>query len=131
MIRKGFKILFQMGKYTELIVYKKAYELALEIHKLTNEFPKEERYSLCDQIRRSSRSVCANLAEAYRRRRYKNYFISKLNDCDSENAETQVWLDFSKDLNYITAEKWQILSQKNNEIGKLIYYMLNNADKFS
>ncbi len=119
-----------MGKYTELIVYKKAYELALEIHKITHEFPKEERYSLCDQIRRSSKSVCANLAEAYRRRRYKNYFLSKLNDCDSENAETQVWLDFSKDLNYITAEKWQILSQKNNEVGKLIYYMLNNADKF-
>lgn len=119
-----------MGHYKELLAFKKGYELAMEIFILTKGFPIEEKYSLNDQIRRSSRSVCTNLAEAYGRRRYKDYFVSKLNDCETENIETQVWLDFAKDCNYLTEEKHRELSVKNDEIGKLIWYMINNPDKF-
>lgn len=119
-----------MGFYKDLLAFKKGYELAMEIFILSKRFPPEEKYSLTDQIRRSSRSVCTNLAEAYRRRRYNDYFISKLNDCETENAETQVWLDFSQDCKYITSEEYNRLSEKNNEVGKLIWYMINNPDKF-
>ena len=122
--------LFSMGHYKELLAFKKGYEVAMEIFAISKRFPSEEKYSLTDQIRRSSRSVCTNLAEAYKRRRYKDYFISKLNDSETENAETQVWLDFSQDCNYITIEEYNILSAKNNEVGKLIWYMINNPDKF-
>ena len=102
----------------------------MEIFILSKKFPAEEKYSLTDQSRRSSRSVCTNLAEAYRRRRFKDYFISKLNDCETENAETQVWLDFSVDCKYISPEDYNNLSAKNDEVGKLIWYMINNPDKF-
>jgi len=119
-----------MGHYKELLAFKKGYELAMEIFVISKRFPPEERYSLTDQIRRSSRSVCVNLVEAYRRRRYKDYFISKLNDSETENAETQVWLDFSKDCKYITEEEYSTLTAKNDEVGKLIWFMINNPDKF-
>lgn len=119
-----------MGHYKELIAYKKAYELAMKIFLTTKQFPREEKFSLIDQIRRSSRSVCANLAEAYRRRRSREYFISKLNDAETENTETQVWLEFSLDCDYITSDIHQIFSQLNEETGRLIVYMINNPDKF-
>lgn len=119
-----------MGLYTDLIAYKKGYELAMRVYHISQKFPKEERYSLTDQIRRSTRSVCANIAEAYRRRKYTNYFISKLSDADTENAETQVWIDFSYDCKYITEEEYHLLISLNNETGKLIWYMLNNQEKF-
>ena len=83
--------------YRDLKVYQMAYDLALDIHKITNSFPKEEKYSITDQIRRSSRSVVANLAEAWKKRNYEKAFISKLTDCTGEAGETEVWLDFSKD----------------------------------
>ncbi len=85
----------------------------MEIFNISKRFPPEEKYSLTDQIRRYSRSVCTNLAEAYRRRRYKDYFTSKLNDCETENAETQVWLDFSHDCKYITTEEYSSLTTQN------------------
>ena len=119
-----------MGTYTDLIAYKKAYDLAMKIFQLSKQFPIEEKYSLTDQIRRSSRSVCANMAESYRRRRYKNYFINKLNDAQTENSETQVWLDFSRDCNYISKEDYKQLTAINEEVGKLIWFMINNPDKF-
>ena len=119
-----------MGHYKELIAYKKAYELAMKIFLTTKQFPREEKFSLIDQMRRSSRSVCANLAEAYRRRRSKEYFISKLNDAETENTETQVWLDFSLDCDYSTTDIHQAYSQLNEETGRLIVYMINNPDKF-
>lgn len=119
-----------MGYYKDLLAFKKGYELAMEIFSISKRFPSEEKYSLTDQIRRSSRSVCANLAEAYRRKRYKDYFISKLNDYETENTETQVWLDFSHDCKYITPGEYEYLSAKNDEVGKLIWYMINNPDKF-
>ncbi|MFN8291676.1 MAG: four helix bundle protein [Chitinophagaceae bacterium] len=119
-----------MGDYRKLIAYQKAFDLAMEIYLITKKFPTEEKYSLTDQVRRSSRSVCANFVEAYKRRRYKDYFISKLNDSETENAETQVWLDFSLACGYINEEKHFELTAKNNEIAKLILYMINNPDKF-
>lgn len=119
-----------MGLYKDLLAFKKGYFLAMEIFSITKKFPPEEKFSLTDQIRRSSRSVCTNITEAYRRRRYKDYFISKLNDAETENAETQVWLDFSKDCKYITPEEYIALSSLNDEVAKLIWYMINNPDKF-
>ena len=119
-----------MGQYKDLIAFRKGYELAMEIFLLSKRFPPEEKYSLTDQIRRSSRSVCANLVEAYRRRRFKNYFISKLNDCQSENAETEIWLSFSFDCKYLSESEFTSLKEKNDEVGKLIWYMINNPEKF-
>jgi four helix bundle protein len=119
-----------MGTYSDLIAFKKSYELAMDIFQITKKFPAEEKYSLIDQIRRSSRSVCTNLVEAYRRKRYKDYFINKLNDCQTENAETEIWLNFSLDCTYINKEEYTILKTKNDEVGKLIWYMINNPLKF-
>lgn len=116
--------------FKDLIAYRKAFELSMEIYHLSKSFPKEEKYSLTDQVRRSSRSVCANMAEAYRKRRYVNHFISKLTDCDAENSETNVWLEFALKCEYITHDKYLDLTGKNIEIGKIINYMINNPDKF-
>lgn len=116
--------------FKELLAYKKSFELAMEIFDLSKTFPKEEKYSLTDQIRRSSRSVSANIAESYRKRRYVNHFISKLTDSDAENSETFVWLEFSLQCQYINQETFEILNKKSIEIGKLINYMINNPNKF-
>ena len=116
--------------FKELLAYQKGFQLAMEIFEISKTFPIEERYSLTDQIRRSSRSVCANLAESYRKRRYLRHFISKLTDCDAENSETNVWLDFSYECKYISQETHNILTQKSNEVGKLINFMINNPTKF-
>lgn len=116
--------------FKELLAYKKSFELAMEIFEISKIFPKEEKYSLTDQIRRSSRSVSANIAESYRKRRYTNHFISKLTDSDAENSETNVWLEFTLKCEYINQEKFDCLNAKNLEIGKLINYMINNPSKF-
>jgi len=116
--------------FKKLLAYQKAFELSMEIFELTKKYPKEETYSLTDQIRRSSRSVCANIAEAYRKRLYSKHFISKLSDSDSENSETQVWIDFSLSCNYITSEQQQNLTTKSIEVGKLVNFMINNPEKF-
>ena len=109
-----------MGCYKDLLAFKKGYELAMEIFILSKKFPSEEKYSLTDQIRRSSRSVCTNLVETYRRRRYKDNFVSKPNDCETENEETQIWLGFSNDCKYITTREYNLLTRKNDELGKLV-----------
>lgn len=116
--------------FRELLAYQKSFSLAMEIYAVTKLFPSEEKYSLTDQIRRSSRSVCANIAEAYRKRRYINHFISKLTDSDGENSETNVWLEFALNCDYLTNEQFQELNEKTLEIGKLINYMINNPNKF-
>ncbi|AWG21714.1 four helix bundle protein [Flavobacterium faecale] len=116
--------------FKSLLAFQKSFELAMEIFKLTKSFPKEETYSLSDQIRRSSRSVSANIAEAYRKRRYPNHFISKLTDSDAENSETNVWLQFALQCDYINQETFDTLNNKSLEIGKLINYMINNPGKF-
>ena len=113
-----------------LLAYQKATELAMEVFNISKNFPNDEKYSLTDQIRRSSRSVCANIAEAYRKRRYVNHFISKLTDSDAENSETNVWLEFAFKCDYITIEVFEKLSHQNIEIGKLINYMIHNPIKF-
>ena len=94
-----------MGTIRDLLAYQKAFALAMEIFEQSKFFPKEETYSMTDQIRRSSRSVNANLAEAYRKRRYPNHFISKISDADTENGETQTWLQFALACKYISQEK--------------------------
>lgn len=120
-----------MGDYKDLIVFQKAYKLAMDIFETSKKFPPEEKYSLIDQIRRSSRSVCTNLVEAYPRRKYRPYFISKLTDPETENAETQVWLDFSKDCKYLSVEQYQDFTFRNDEVGKMIWNMIQNPDKFT
>lgn len=112
--------------HKDLDVYKLAFESAVEIYRLTKNFPKEESYSLTDQIRRSSRSVCANIAEAFRKRKYPKSFISKLSDAEAEAAETQVWLDFSLEFNYLDSEICSALTEKYNKIiGKLVNMSLS------
>ncbi len=110
--------------------YKKGFSLAMDIFQISKNFPKEETYSLTDQIRRSSRSVCANISEAYRKRRYIKNWISKLTDSDGENSESQVWLDFAKASKYITDDVHNQLTERSEEVGRLINYMINNPGKF-
>ncbi len=119
-----------MGHYKKLLAYQKAYKLAMDIFIFSRNFPAEEKYSLTSQIRRSSRSVCCNLGEAYRRRKYQSHFLSKLTDCLSENTETDIWLDFAKDCGYITDEQHKIWVNLNNEVGNLLFHMINNPDKY-
>ena len=126
----GGKETMQIRSAKDLRVYKKAYALAMEIFQFSKEFPKEERYALTDQIRRSSRSVCTNLREAWAKRRYEAHFISKLTDADGENSETDTWLDFAKDCNYISDDNHLHLTKSCNEIGAMLGAMLNSPSKF-
>ena len=114
-----------------LLVYRKSYELAVRIFEESKKFPMEEKYSLTDQIRRSSRAVCANLAEAYRKRRYPSHFISKLTDADMENTEIQVWLKFSLSFNYVSNDLYDELLNSSEEIGRLIDHMINHPEKYA
>ena len=116
--------------FKSLKSYHIAFELAMRIFEISKRFPKEETYSLTDQIRRSSRSVCSNIAEAYRKRSYPNHFRSKLSDSDSENAETQSWLHFANECGYITKLEFEDLNAKSDEVGKLLNFMINNPGKF-
>lgn len=116
--------------FRDLLAYKKAFALAMEIYQISKSFPKEEKYSLTDQIRRSSRSVCSNIGESYRKRNYPKHFASKLTDSDGENSETLVWLEFALACEYIDNELFLSLEKKNQEIGKLINYMILNPEKF-
>ena len=116
--------------YRDLKVYQLAYQLALEIHEITKSFPKEEKYSLTDQIRRSSRSIPTNLAEAWKKRRYEKAFISKLIDCAGEAGETEVWLDFAKDFGYINIGKHKDLMNRYDEVNRMLYGMMKKTDKF-
>ena len=115
--------------YKDLLAYKKSFSLAMKIFEITKSFPKEETYSLTDQIRRSSRSVPVTIAEAYRKRIYPKHFHSKLTDSDSENSETQVWLEFAFACKYISDTIYQELTSEGIEIGKLINLILN-PEKF-
>ena len=114
--------------HRDLDVYKKAFDASMEIFRLSKNFPKTETYSLTDQIRRSSRSVCANLAEAWRKRRYAAHFISKLSDVEAEAAETQVWLEFCVECEYLDREIARTLYQKYNEIIGTLVGMINHPE---
>jgi four helix bundle protein len=121
----------RIHSHKELLVFKSAFDLALQIHQLTKLFPAEEKYSLTDQIRRSSRSVAANIAEAYVKRRYPNYFISKLIDCEGEAAETQVWLNFANAFGYLDETNMQSLDEKYDHIQAQIFTMIKSPEKWS
>ena len=114
----------------ELTVYVKGYELAMRIFAVSKRFPLEERYALTSQIRRSSRSVCQNLREAWAKRRYEAHFISKLTDCDGENGETDTSLNFAKDCEYITAHEHEQLTALCAEVGKMLGSMILNPSSF-
>ncbi len=121
----------KIRSHRELDTYEIAFQAAVEIYNLSKLFPKEETYSLTDQIRRSSRSVCANLAEAFRKRKYPKHFVSKLSDSEAEGAETQVWLDFALEFKYITQEQFELLDKKYEQIiGKLVN-MAAHPEKWS
>jgi four helix bundle protein len=120
----------QINSAKDLIVYKKGYELAMQIFNLTRYFPADEKYALTSQIRRSSRSVCLNLREAWAKRRYEAHFISKLTDCDGENSETDSSLDFAKDCGYITVEQHMELTSLCHEIGKMLGSMIHKPVPF-
>src|SRR5690349_4877167 len=114
----------------DLIVYGRAYELSMEVFHLSRRFPAEERYALTSQIRRSSRSVCMNLREAWAKRRYEAHFLSKLTDCDGENGETDTSLDFARDCGYITTVEHQQLTSWNRQIGGMLGSMILNPTPF-
>ena len=114
----------------DLDVYKLAYSLAMEIFRLSKKWPAEEKYSLTDQVRRSSRSVCANLREAWAKRRYEAHFLSKLSDCDGENSETDTWLDFAKDCGYLSPTDHKRLISDCTRIGAMLGALLKNPAPF-
>ncbi len=118
------------GSFKDLKVYQKAYALAMEIFRLSHKFPKEETYALTDQIRRSSRSVCTNVAEAYRKRRYMKHFTSKITDADGEASETLVWIDFAKESGYISDTVRDSLVMKYEEVGKMLGGMAKQPERF-
>lgn len=116
--------------YRDLKVYQLSYKLAMEIFEITKSFPKEEKYSLVDQIRRSSRSIPANIAEAWKKRKYPKMFVSKLHDAAGEAGETEVWLDFAKDSGYLALNKYKKLFSEYDEVNKMLYGMVAKHDKF-
>ncbi len=117
-------------KFQDLLAYKKSFDLAMQIFEVSKNFPKEETYSLIDQIRRWSRSVTVNISESYRKRKYPKHFVSKLTGSDAENSETQTWLEFSLACKYINEEIFKELTNKSEEVGKLINYMILHPEKF-
>ena len=120
----------QIRSARDLRVYQKAYSLAMDIFQLSKGWPMEEKYSLTDQVRRSSRSVCANLREAWAKRRYEAHFISKLTDADGENSETNTWLDFALDCRYLNQVNHHRLTEEAMAIGSMLGAMLKNPYPF-
>ena len=115
-------------KHQNLEVYKKAFDAAMRIFEISKQFPKEETFSLTDQIRRSSRSVCSNIAEAWRKRRYEAAFVAKLSDSEGEAAETQTWLEFAVRCGYLEKETGRELFKTYDEIISMLVSMINNTD---
>lgn len=117
--------------FRDLKVYRLGYNLSLEVFELTKGFPAEEKFSLSDQIRRSSRSVAANIAEGYRKRRYSLAFVAKMVDADGEATETQVWLDTARDCGYLSSERHQELINSYEEVGRMLGGMIAHPERFS
>ena len=120
----------QVNSFRDLIVYQKAYKLAMEIFKISKSFPKEEKYSLTDQMRRSSRSVTSNIAEAWAKKRYVKSFVNKLTDSLGEEYETEVWLDYSRDTKYITVLMHSELMNEFDEVRKMLISIINHPEKW-
>ena len=119
-----------MATFKDLTAYKKSFDLALRIQALSKKFPKEEQYSLTDQIRRSSRSVCVNMAEGFRKLRYKAHFVSKMTDADMENSETAVWIDFALAFGYMSGGEHADLIKSMEEVGRLLNHIIENPEKY-
>jgi four helix bundle protein len=117
--------------HKELIVYQLAFKVSMEIYQITKTFPKDEIYALTSQIRRSSRSVCANLAEAFRKRRYERAFIAKLSDSEGEAAETQVWLDYSLECGYLPETSYRTLFTEYEKTIGMLVKMINHPENWS
>ncbi len=120
----------QIGSAKELIVYQRAYQLAMRLFEISKVFPVDERFALTSQIRRSSRSICMNLREAWAKRRYPAAFVAKLTDCDGENSETDTSLDFAFDCQYINAQEHAELAGMTCEIGKMLGAMIQKPERF-
>ncbi|OGQ81656.1 MAG: four helix bundle protein [Deltaproteobacteria bacterium RIFCSPLOWO2_12_FULL_60_19] len=120
----------RLNSAKDLDVYKKAFDLAMTIFELSKKFPAEERFALTGQIRRSSRSVCLNLREAWAKRRYEAHFVSKLTDCDGENSETDSSLDFALKCGYINNEQHRDLTAVCKEVGRMLGSMIRNPGSF-
>ncbi|WP_167617179.1 four helix bundle protein [Maribellus sediminis] len=116
--------------FRKLTVYKKAFDLAMEIFEITKAFPAQEKYELTDQIRRSSRAVCRAIGEGYRKRQYPKHFSSKMSDSDMENTETQVSLDFALKCEYISKVEYNSLIEKSEEVGRRLNHMIENPEKY-
>ncbi len=117
--------------HRDLKVYQLAYNLAMEIFNHSKTFPPDERYSLTSQIRRSSRSVAANIAEGFRKRQYPNMFVSKLADSDAEATETQVWLDFARDCGYLSTDDHKELMVRYEQVGMMLHSMMDHPERFA
>ena len=120
----------RITSYKDLRVYQSAMEAAMRIFQLTKSFPSEERYSMVDQMRRASRSVCANIAEAWRKRRYQAAFISKLSDAESEACETQVWIEFAHKCHYVDDATRDEIDKVYDQILSQLVRMIDEADKW-
>lgn len=120
----------RVGSVRELLVYQKSFDTAMMIFELSKSFPREERYALTDQIRRSSRSICANLSEAWRKRRYPAVFKNKLSDCAQEAAETQTWLEFARRCRYIDDKVFKELDSQYEQIFAMLIGMGRKAELF-
>lgn len=118
----------KIKSHRDLDTYKRAFSAAMEIFRLSKAFPKEETYSLTDQIRHSSRSVCANLAEAWRKRRYEGAFVNKLSDCEAEAAETQVWIEFAVQCEYLDKQAGRELYATYEDLLRIFVHMINHTD---
>ena len=118
------------GSFRELVVYQKAFALAMKIFEITKDFPPAEKYELTDQIRRSSRAVCRAIGEGYRKRQYPKHFSSKISDADMENTETQVSLDFAETCKYISHELYLELINDSEEVGRMLNHMVENPGKY-
>ncbi|HVO72767.1 MAG TPA: four helix bundle protein [Ignavibacteriaceae bacterium] len=118
------------NSFRGLTFYKKAFSLTMYIFELTKSFPSEEKYGLVTQIRKSSRSACSSISDAYRKRLYEAHFISKVSDSEMENSETQVWLDFSIACKYIDWKSYETLYLSSEEIGRLLNHMILNPEKY-
>ncbi|HEX2969159.1 MAG TPA: four helix bundle protein [Bacteroidales bacterium] len=120
----------KIESFKDLIVYQKAYKLGMEIFEISKKFPKEEKFSLTDQLRRSSRSVTANIAESWAKRRYEKSFIYKLSDSLGEEFETESWLDYAHDCSYIDHPIHEHLLDEYKEVRKILISIINNPDKW-
>lgn len=118
-------------RHTDLEVYQRTFDAAMQIFTLSKKFPAEEKFSMTDQIRRASRSVAANLAEGWRKRRYAASFVSKLNDCEGEAAETQCWLQFAVECGYITSDEARSLYRTYDDIIAMLVHMQNQPEKWA